>query len=427
MKLVSRMWWRPMFAMAAVLAVSPAAFADDDDELVPGQAVVKLRAGASVPAFLARYQVTAIDSIGAERIWLVSVPVGDEEEFVDEFELDPDVVWTEPNFTGRDRDPDPNTQSIFVAGTYNGYLGQPGMSRIRVPQAQQYATGSGVTVAVLDSGIDALHPMLAANVAGGGWNFVDDNADVRDIGDGIDSNNNEIIDELVGHGTLVAGLIVRVAPDAMILPIKVMDSDGLTTTFTLVSGIYHAIGQGAAIINISMGTTVDTIMLSEAVSAAFDADVLIVASAGNEDTNSPVRFPAGYEHGGLLSVTSTNNVDVRADFSNFGEHVSVTAPGVLLTSTVPGGGYGRASGTSFSAPLAAGGAALLMERYGTTDPGYVAGALKWSSRRIDAINSGYEGLLGAGRIDLQRAMLRFVPTTVKPGTGGIGSATRQDP
>jgi subtilisin family serine protease len=404
------------------------AFADGDDQVVPGQVVVRLQPGANLGAFLQRYDVSSLDSVASTTIHLISVIPGDEEEFVDDLELDADVLWAEPNYTGRDLDPDPDTQSIFVAGTYNGYINQPSMGVIRQPQAQQLATGLGVVVAVLDSGIDPLHPILSSSITPGGWNYVDDNGDLRDIGDGLDSNNNGTADEMVGHGTLVAGLVLRVAPDAMILPIKVLDSDGLTTTFTLVKGIYHAVSSGAQVVNISMGSTIDTQVLTDALAAAQLAGVLIIASAGNEDTSSPVRFPAGAASSTVLAVAATHNNDERALFSNFGEHISLCAPGVMLTSTIPGGGFGRASGTSFAAPLVAGGAALVIERTSNDDPAAAALALRLAARPISVHNSGYEELLGTGRLDLQRALLRWRPTGLLPAGGqGPQAAERVKP
>jgi len=408
-------------------ALTTATAQADDDEVVPGQVVVRLTPGASIAAFEARYGVNRLDRIPARPVWLIAVPVGDEEEFVDLIEFDPDVQWAEPNFTGRDLDPDPDTQSIFVAGTYSDYLNQPGTGIIRLPQAHNYATGAGVVLAVLDSGIDATHPILEDAIRPGGWNFVDNNADIRDIGDGLDNNANGVIDEMVGHGTIVAGILRRVAPGAQLLPIKVLDSDGVTTTFTLVKGIAHAVTEGADVINISMGTTADTIVLTEAISLAGADGLLVVASAGNEDTASPVRFPSGYSHLGVLAVASTDNSDRRSVFSNFGQHISLTAPGNLLTSTVPGGGFGRASGTSFAAPLVAGGAALVIERYGLTVPAAARGPLVWSVRPITRLNSGYEGLLGSGRLDLLRAMLRFTPNAARPPEGAIAPATLSEP
>ncbi len=403
-------------ATCSLCILQPYVYADNDDEVVPGQVVVRLAQGANISAFLARYNVSAIDTIVSRRIWLLSVPVGDEEEFVDEIEFDPDVQWAEPNYTGRDLDPDPDTQSIFVAGTYGQYINQPSMGIIGLPQAQSFATGQGILVAVLDSGLDTQHPELLGSIAPGGWNYVDNNGVLADVGDGIDSNNNGIFDELVGHGTLVAGLIVRVAPDAMILPLKVLDSDGLTSTFTLVKGIYHAVDASADVVNISMGSTVDTMVLGGAIADAVAAGVVVVASAGNEDTSSPVRYPAGYASLGVISVASTDNSDVRSHFSNFGFHITLCAPGNSITSTVPGGGFGRASGTSFAAPLVAGGAALVKQRHINAPPHTIALTLANSSRRIANVNSGYEELLGSGRIDLLRAMLRSTPSGLHPAS-----------
>lgn len=413
--------------LLALLASTAPVSADEQDEVVPGQVVVRLQPGASVSGFLTRYGLTTLDDVASRDIWLLSVPEGDEEEMSDIFAVDPDVVWAEPNYTGKDLDPDPDTQSIFVSGNPQAYQDQPAISLTRLDRAHRLADGSGVLVAVLDSGIDADHPWLAGSLAPGAWNFIDDNADVRDIGDGVDSNDNGQTDEMVGHGTLAAGLIVRAAPGAQVLPLKVLDSDGLTNTFTLVQAIAYAVDQGAMIVNISMGTTVDTQILHDAVLEASAAQVVIVASVGNENTNSPVRFPAAYSDLGVIAVASTDAQDHRSEFSNFGQHVTLCAPGTVITSTVPGGGFGRASGTSFSAPLVAGTAALVVDRYGTSDPRVVRRLLTISATNIEGRNPGYEGLLGHGRLNAFHALLSVTGSQVRRAGGAPASTQPHQP
>lgn len=414
-----RLWlWLPIAIGLLWLTPAPV-LADDDDEVVPGEVVVKLIPDADPVAFANRYRVTLLDQIPTRRTYLYGVPVGDEEEFVDIIEFDPDVELAQPCFTGRDVNPDAGTQSIFVASTYGQFIDQYAMTQINVNAAQTIARGAGVTVAVLDSGIDAQHPALAPAIAPGGWNFIDDNTDLRDRGDGIDNDGDDLIDEAVGHGTLVAGLIRRVAPESSILPLKVLDSDGFTTTWRMVEAIYYAIDAGVPIINLSMGTTEPTFILYEAMLEARTLGVLIVACTGNEDTSSPLRFPAAHSNLGVIAVSATDRIDRRAEWSNFGEHVSLCAPGVDITSTIPGGGYGRAQGTSFAAPMIAATAALLLSQDNDRTPPLLRLGLFRTAEDITDKNPGYEMFLGAGRLDAGAALRRNPPP--------IGDAEKKTP
>lgn len=392
-------------AAGLLLPASPAR-ADDDDTVVPGEVVVKLRAGASVAAFDARYaEAQLIRSIPGRRTHLFSVPVGDEEETVDVFELDADVEWTEPNFTGRDVNPDPGGQGIFVARSRADYLAQPSIAIIGSDLAHAVTTGQGASAAIIDSGLDTAHPELAGAVIAGGWNFLDDSTDVSDAGDMIDNDDDGLIDEAVGHGTLAAGVFHRVAPDAGILPLKVLNSDGIADTFRVAEAMYYAMDRGITILNLSLGTTRDTAVLIEPVLEARSRGVVVVAAVGNDDTSSPTRFPAALSHLGVIAVAATTDDDLRAPFSNFGPHVSLSAPGVQIVGTTPDGGYGAADGTSFGTPLVTGTIALLRAQQPDWPARTLSRRVLRSARPIDALNPGYEDELGSGRLDALRAVL----------------------
>lgn len=394
-----------LLALLAMVLLAVPVLADDD-QVVPGQVVVRLTPGADVPAFLARwrgeYGAQVITRVTGRPIYLLSVFEGDEEEFVDDVQFDPALDWAEPNYFGRDENPDPSTQSIFVASSRPRYQSQPAMAAIGADAAQTMATGDGIIIAAIDSGLDAEHPMLAGRLAPGGWNFIDRSPVITDVGDGIDSDDDGLTDEAVGHGTMVAGVLARIAPGARILPLKVLDSDGLTNTFLMVEALFYAIDNGARIANISMGTTRQTLVIGAALAEARDAGVLVIASAGNDDDSNP-RFPAGFsdESGadlGVIAVAAVGDDNLRSEFSNYGEHVSLTAPGVDITSTIPGGGYGSGDGTSFAAPMVAASAALYWSTRPEASAQQVRARVLGASLDISRLNPNYEDQLGRGRL-----------------------------
>lgn len=228
---------------------------------------------------------------------------------------------------------------------------QWGLHKIQAPAAWDEARGSGAVIAVVDTGVDYNHPDLSGRVIKGG--------------DFVNNDNDPMDDE--GHGTHVAGIasattdngagIAGAAPDARVLAVKVLGSDGTGTLDQVAAGIDHARNRGAEIINLSLGCegcTPD--ILEKAVDDAAEAGIFVVAAAGNGNTSTK-HYPAAYPS--VMAVGATNQNDEKASFSNHGGWVDMTAPGVEVRSTVPGRGYASWSGTSMAAPHVAGVGALL--------------------------------------------------------------------
>lgn len=375
-----------------------------DPLFVPHQALVRLRPGATIGAFHTRHGTISIDEIPSRSLYLVGLSIEvNEEEFVESLSTDPDVDGADLDYFGEDVNPGPSTQSIFLSVAPFFYDTQPATTLIRADEAMSITTGAGVLVAVIDSGIDPFHPRLAGAIAPGGHNFINGTSDVRDVADGVDSDDDGLFDEMVGHGTLVAGLVLRVAPGARVLPLKVMDSDGVVTTFRMVAAIYRAIDAGAHVINISLGTTSQPAILSSAISEAVAGGVVVVAAAGNDDSIDP-RNPAGLSSLGVIAVAATDDDDIRASYSNYGPHVTLVAPGEWVASTTPNNGYGRARGTSFAAPLVSGAAALVLAHCGTTDPLRVKEVILSGAVPVSHLNPSYPGMLGGGRLEIVSAL-----------------------
>jgi subtilisin family serine protease len=316
------------------------------------------------------------------------------------------------------------------------YRIQPALGLIRSEAAHQYSDGRNILIADINSSVDTNHPALAGHIFSGydfvsgtpggvnaGLNddqqttgFLDDDQQTAGFLDDdqqtagfLDGAGVRLLDDqqtagfldgrnpAYSHGTLCAGILVAVAPGAMIMPIRAFDDNGNADVFTLAKAIRWAAEHNADIINMSFGTLEDAKVLSEAVSYARNKGVLLVASAGNDNTSTP-QYPAAYA--GVITVASTNLADQKASFSNYGSNIVVDSPGVDIISAYPGGGYAMVSGTSFSAPEVAGEVALVL-RLRTSG---VISAVDSTAVNIDNRNPGYYGKLGYGRVDALRAV-----------------------
>lgn len=302
-------------------------------------------------------------------------------------------------------EPGGNTRS-FYGTSFQPSHAQQAIDYGGVLAAQALSTGGGVVVAVLDTGADASHPALAGAIVPG-WNFVTDSADTCEAQRGTDSNNNGIADELYGHGTFVAGIVRPVAPSASIMPVVVLDSDGRSTSFRITRGIYYAVDQGASVINMSLGTPLTNFFLEDAIDEARAARIVVVASAGNEGAIDPLQYPAAYSGDGTIAVAGTDSVGVRAPFSSYGDHVSLSALGIDVVSAFPLGTYRVAEGTSFSAPWVSGAAALLKSIRPAAASEVVESALRAGADPIDPVNPLFEGLLGEGLLNVEASAALF--------------------
>jgi serine protease len=236
--------------------------------------------------------------------------------------------------------------------------------RLRLGEAQRTATGSGVIVAVLDTGVKADHVDLAGQVLPG-YNAIERvRGRTADGGDGHGTRVAGMIAAIAGNGIGIAGA----APDVRILPVKVLGHDGNGKMSDVAHGIEWAVQAGADVINLSLAGERAVDALRTAVSRARDAGVIVVASAGNLGTQgNPVMYPAA--HPETVAVGATNQFDRRASFSGYHDYIDVVAPGVGVTSTTIGDpAFGTWGGTSASAPLVSATAALALEAAGNQQP-----------------------------------------------------------
>src|SRR5262249_43775067 len=155
----------------------------------------------------------------------------------------------------------------------------------------------------------------------------------------------------LGHGTMTAGIVHLVAPTARIMPLKAFRSDGTGQLSDVIDAIYWAVDHGADVISMSFDIAVSSPELTKAIKYATAKKVVLVASAGNDGQNVMV-FPAGYDS--VVGVGSTTNNDLRSTFSNYGQVVTLAAPGEAILTTYPRDRYAFGWGTSFSAPMVSG-------------------------------------------------------------------------
>ncbi|WP_326596235.1 type VII secretion-associated serine protease mycosin [Streptomyces sp. NBC_01803] len=275
------------------------------------------------------------------------------------------------------------------------------LQRLLFDELWETTRGENVRVAVIDSGVDTGNRQLTEAV------------DARSGADLTGGEGGPTTDT-VGHGTKVAGIIaarphedtgfVGLAPGAMIIPIRQNDARGNGTVRTLADGIDHAVASGADIINISQdseGVPSDESVLKQAVDRALAADIVVIASVGNDGADGRLRetYPAAYD--GVLAVAASDRNNERAPFSQSGDFVGIAAPGVDIVSTVPGGGQCVDNGTSFAAPFVAGVAALLRADHPDwTAPEIVTHLQQTAERAIP----GPDPYIGWGVVDPVRAL-----------------------
>jgi subtilisin family serine protease len=279
---------------------------------------------------------------------------------------------------------------------------QPELLRIGIAAVTGRASGQGITVAVVDTGVAASHPALAGRVLAGGFDVVGNDVNPAEELNGVDEDRDGLVDEGFGHGTFVASLVLAVAPDARILPFRVLQTDGFGTPSALATGIARAADAGAHVINVSIGMSRQSQAVKQAVQYARDRGAVVVASVGNSGLPD-VAFPSAFSDS--FAVTAVGATDVRASFASFGSGVDLSAPGVSLLGAHPGfaAGTARWSGTSFSAALVSGAAALLREAFPALDADAVLDRLASTAANIDSQNPGLGDALGDGRLDLDAA------------------------
>jgi len=357
----------------------------------PHEAVLVLAGGADPQTVAARYDAAVAGEVGVGSVLLTWEKEIDD-DLLAELAADPEVAAVEPNF--RFRDPESVRRRFVIVDrtpTRGEYTGQPAAVRHGVAKALDIADGGGAVVAVIDTGVDPCHPLLASLLAGGGLDLVDGDLSPWESLNGRDDDGDGEIDEAAGHGTFVASLVALVAPGARILPYRVLDDDGGGTAFNLALALADAIERGVDVINLSLAYHERSIVVDLLLEEAARRGIVVVAAAGNDGATT-LPFPATDSH--VLAVTA-----LRADgaglseFANRSENALVAVTGEEIYGGLPDGEFGTWSGTSLAAPFAAGAAALVKSLDPTVSPHIIRLLLVqwgvpvtdggWSGRSLD--------------------------------------------
>lgn len=383
------LWSLLSVALAALLLAtlsigwaSSARADDDDDDFASRQVIVKLKPGVKDPnraisAINDRFATRTIERFPGSKIYLLRDRKNrDAENLADRMESrDSRIVYAEPNYRTESPEGDPHRlayggsapEPTRDSAPYRSQYAMTGA--LNLPEAHNRTRGKGTVVAVLDTGVQMGHPELDNRITDKRKDFIDGGPPV-DRPDGKDNDRDGTVDEMFGHGTHVAGIVRLAAPQARIMPLRVLNSDGRGNVFVLAEAIRYADRNGADVINLSLGSVGESEFLDEVIEDAADKDdggrardeAVVVAAAGNAASNVP-QYPAAGEDS--LTITSVNADLNKSDFANYGLWVDVAAPGSKIHSLFPTDKYAKWSGTSMATPFVAGQAALIRsERQG---------------------------------------------------------------
>jgi thermitase len=320
--------------------------------------------------------------LGRSELHVVDLPAGANEPAVAA------ALARHPHFKFAELD-----RRVAAAAVVNDpYVGsQWHLAKIGAATAWDRSQGSGVTIAILDSGIDATHPDLAARMVPG-WNFIDNSADTSDVN---------------GHGTAVAGAaaatlnngigVAAVAGLARLMPVRIADANAYAYWSTVAQGLTWAADNGARVANISYVGVASSASVQSAANYMRSKGGLVVVAAGNNNIDENIAPTSS-----MIPVAATDEADAKTSFSSWGQFVAVSAPGINIWTTTRGGAYQAWWGTSMASPVVAGAVALMMSSNPSLPAAQIESLLYASA--VDLGAAGRDPVFGHGRLNAAGAV-----------------------
>lgn len=373
-------------ALVFLLAVNTAR-ADNRKTVAPGRLVAQARSGASeqlVRTVIGQHGGTVLKKIGGINAFVISVPEAAAPQIQRALDATGVFTFVEPDSLGHSGSTpnDPDYPSQWHLGT------------IQASTAWNVTQGSfSTSIAIVDSGVYSAHPDLFAKIVPG-WNFLTASSNTADD---------------LGHGTAVAGTAAAMTGNATgvagvcwncsIMPLVVLNSSDYATYSDIASAITYAADHGSRIINVSIGGSSSSSTLQSAVTYAWNKGAVVFASAMNNSSSTPY-YPAACDYAVAVSATEPN--DTLASFSNYGNWISVSAPGDNILTTQSDGSYGYWYGTSFASPIAAATAALMLSVNPALSAPNLVNMLEQTATDLGA--PGFDPYFGWGRINASSAV-----------------------
>lgn len=355
------------------------------ERFVPGELVIRMQPGHNIETINVEYGSSVRQRLPLLDVYLLSIAGENLDSIAGVIAATPEVEFCHPNYVIDPLQPVQSSLPVSDARPDGSFTSQTSNTQLRLDSTHFYATGNNIRVAVLDGGVNYLHQELA-EVAVSGYDYVDNDPDAFDEIGGVNS----------GHGTFVSGVITLVAPDAEVRGYRVTNTGGESDGYLVAEAIMQAVADGCRVINLSMVAVEPHLAIAVAAQHAADNDVIVIAAAGNGQSSDP-HYPASDAN--VLGVAAIDTLNLLADFSSFGDHVDLCAPGTSLYGPYLDSSYVVWGGTSFAAPFVAAQAALLL----SYDPGAtrteLLDALISTANSIDHLNPSFSGQLGAGLID----------------------------
>jgi subtilisin family serine protease len=414
--------------LLCVLLAGPVIADDDDDdggEYVPRQIVVKMQPAFNIGYINNKYRTRTIQRLpGNEKIYLLLTRATVNPAWlanrITANEVPKRVVYAEPNL--RSGSPEGSRRHRAWPGGIPApssdsaqYRGQYAIDNLNLPEAHGVNRGSGAVVAVIDTGVQLAHRELSGRLTTARYDFIDGDPAPYDVGNDRDEDRDGVRDEMVGHGTHVAGIVALTAPEARIMPVRALDSEGRGTSFGIARAIQFSVSNGADVVNLSLGSSRESDLLEDLMGDDDDDDgagkAVFVAAAGN-DANTASQYPAAED--GAIAVAAVDRLKKKAGFSNYGSWITVAAPGTNIHAPFPTGQYAAWSGTSMATPFVAGQAALIRGVRPGAPAECVADVIGRTAQSLATSDPTYATRMGRGHVDIgaSTAYIRANPCLV---------------